>query len=351
MKTIVFDCERMKYQDTGIFHYCLNLGRHLLQLSNPEKEKLTFFCPKKARNHFTHANRPLTQHSFQKFLMPDTNQFDIWHTTYQNSAYLPLRNKRIKVVLTIHDLNFIYDDNKTAAKKQKHLKRLQQNINRSDAIVCISDFCKADVMRYCETGIKPVHVIYNGTNTLTEPMLSPISYTPLKRFIFSIGVITKKKNFHALLPLLKNGEMELLIAGRCDDHAYLHYLLDKARELGVEKDLHVLGVISEKEKSWYFKNCYAFASTSIAEGFCLPVTEAMSVGKPLFLSDRTALPEIGGKMAFYFNDFDGNNMQHVFFKGMHQYDEMNMQDEIKKHGSTFNWVKSAQQYLDIYHSI
>ena len=29
MNKIVLDCERMKYADTGIYHYCLNLGNHL----------------------------------------------------------------------------------------------------------------------------------------------------------------------------------------------------------------------------------------------------------------------------------------------------------------------------------
>jgi glycosyltransferase involved in cell wall biosynthesis len=283
--------------------------------------------------------------------MPSTNSYNIWHASYQNTAYLPVRNRRIKVVLTIHDLNFIYDDKKSEIKKMKHLRHLQNNINRCDAIVCISDFCKADVLNYCDTGNRPVHVIYNGTNTLTRPTLTPFSYKPLKRFMFSIGVVTRKKNFHTLLPLLVSNDMELIIAGKFDDPVYLNYLLDRASELGVEKNLHVVGSISETEKSWYFENCYAFASPSVAEGFCMPVTEAMSVGKPLFLSSQTALPEIGGKVAFYFSDFDGSNMQNIFIKGMDQYKAQNMQQAIKERGSNFCWEKAAHKYLDVYRSL
>lgn len=351
MKRIVFDCERMKYQDTGIYHYCLNLGTNLQKIIDPISEQLTFFSPWKTRDRFLNENRPIIQNSLQKFYMPDTDDYDIWHATYQNSDYLPIRNKRIKVVLTIHDLNFIYDKNKSETKKQKYLRRHQNNINRSDAIVCISDYCKSDVLKYCDTGNKPVFVIHNGTNILTEPTLSPNSYKPAKRFLFSIGVLTGKKNFHALLPLLKNNDIEFLIAGRCDDADYLNHLLDTARELGVEKNLHVLGTISEKEKSWYFENCYAFASPSMAEGFCMPVTEAMSVGKPLFLSDQTALPEIGGKVAFYFSDFESIHMQNVFLTGMHQYKEMNMHESIKERGLTFSWERSACKYLEVYRSL
>jgi glycosyltransferase involved in cell wall biosynthesis len=113
----------------------------------------------------------------------------------------------------------------------------------------------------------------------------------------------------------------------------------------------VLGLISETEKSWYFENCYAFASPSLAEGFCMPVTEAMSVGKPLFLSDHTALPEIGGKVAFYFSDFNSDSMQHVFLKGMHQYQTMNMHQVIKERSLSFCWEKAARSYLEIYRSL
>lgn len=351
MKNIVFDCERMKYQDTGLYHYCLNLGNHLQKIADPYSEQLTFYSPAKAHRILNNTSKPIAQNSLHKFYMPDTSSYDIWHATYQNTNYLPRRNKRIKVILTIHDLNFMYDDKKSAAKKQKYLRHLQSNIDRSDAIICISEFCKADVLHYCDTINKPIHLIHNGTNTLIQPTLSPKSYIPAKRFMFSIGVLTRKKNFHALLPLLMNNEMELVIAGRCDDRVYLSYLLESARSLGVEKNLHILGMISEREKSWYFENCYAFASPSVAEGFCLPVTEAMSVGKPLFLSNQTALPEIGGKVAFYFQDFDSKHMQNVFLNGMAQYKKTNMQNIIKERGSTFCWEKAAHKYLDVYRSL
>jgi glycosyltransferase involved in cell wall biosynthesis len=351
MKNIVFDCERMKYKDTGIYHYCLNLGRHMQQILNPHSEQLTIYMPGKVKEVFKNNPNTIIQNSLHKFYMPDTNRYDIWHATYQNTDYLPARNKDIRVVLTIHDLNFIYDDKKSAAKKQKYLLHLQQNINRCDVIVCISDFSRADVLQYCDTGNKPVHVIHNGTNVLKQPTLELHSYKPSKRFLFSIGVVTGKKNFHTLLPLLQNDDLELLIAGRCDDPEYLNYVLDSAISLGVEKNLHVLGTISETEKSWYFENCYAFASPSLAEGFCMPVTEAMSVGKPMFLSNQAALPEIGGKVAFYFSDFESNNMQNVFLDGMNQYNKMKMNGAIKERGSTFCWNKAARKYLDIYRSL
>lgn len=352
MNNYVLDCERMKYADTGIYHYCLNLGRHLLQIINPQEEKLSFYAPPKAQEALGLRNSFINQHSLHKFLMPGLRKYDIWHATYQNTSYIPVLNNSIKVILTIHDLNFIHDENKKPSKKKSHLAHLQANIDRSDAIVCISEFCKKDVLTYCNVGNRPIYIIHNGTNSLNTPTLSPSSYRPSTRFLFSIGVVTMKKNFHALLPLLQqDDDMELLIAGRDDDTQYLNYLIETARELGVEDKLRILGTITENEKAWYFENCYAFTSPSTAEGFCMPVAEAMSVGKPLFLSNKTALPEIGGNVAFYFSDFKPSEMKQTFLNGMSLYKETNMRDAIKKRGADFCWEKSARDYLDVYHSL
>ncbi len=351
MIRIVFDCERMKYTHTGLFHYCLNLGQHLKKFIDPENEELAFFSPQNVQGIFGLCESYLLQHSLQKFYMPSLSNFDIWHCTYQNSNYVPRRNRKIKVVLSIHDLNFLHYT-KNESKKVKYLRHLQDNINRSDAIVCISEFCYREVITYCNTGNKPVHVIHNGTNALKAPSLFNYSYLPERPFLFSLGVICRKKNFHVLLPLLEqNRDLELLIAGRTDDPQYLHFIQCSAKKLNVEKNLHMLGNISEMEKSWYYQNCYAFAFPSLAEGFGLPVAEAMSFGKPVFLSDRTSLPEIGSNVAFYFRDFNASQMQQVFTQGMQQYEELHMSDAIKQRGTSFCWSKTAKEYLNIYRSL
>lgn len=350
MSRIVLDCERMKYTNTGLYSYCLNLGKHLA-LENTLDE-LSFFTPPGAIGLFGNRHRYITQHSLQKFWLPSLRSFDIWHSTYQSSQYVPVLNRKVKVVLTIHDLNFLYDAKKSEAKKQKYLRYLQGNINRSSAIICVSEFGRNDVLQHCKVGDRPVYVIHNGTNSLENPGLFGSSYRPRTRFLFSIGVVNRKKNFHVLLPLLQhNDDMELLIAGRPDDADYVHYIKNMAKELGVEEKVQVLGAISEQEKSWYYQNCYAFTCPSLAEGFGLPVTEAMSLGKPVFLSNKTALPEIGKDVAFYFRDFSAHQMQEVFVSGMKQYKSLQMQELIKKRSNEFCWHKAAQQYINVYRSL
>lgn len=351
MQKIIFDCERMKYPDTGLYHYCMNLGKYLEKNIDLRQEQLLFYSPPGQQDWSYSNTNHITQSPLHKFILPPVGAYDIWHATYQNTHYMPMRNKKIKVVLSIHDLNFMYDEKKSATKKQKYLRYLQQLIDRADALVCISEFSRKDVLQHCNTRNKPLYVIHNGSNLLVKPELTAKSYKPKKPFLFSIGVMNRKKNFHVLLPLLKNNTMELLIAGKRDDPGYFHFMERRSKELGVGDNLQLLGSISEKEKSWYFNHCRAFAFPSVSEGFGLPVVEAMSCGKPLFLSDRTSLPEIGGDVSFYFRDFHPDHVQQVFNSGMKEYNTTGWSDRIKERGKNFNWHTAARQYLEVYRSL
>lgn len=115
--------------------------------------------------------------------------------------------------------------------------------------------------------------------------------------------------------------------------------------------MKIVGPIEERVKHWYLKNCKAFVFPSIAEGFGLPVLEAMAYGKPVFLSRHTCLPEIGGDYAYYFNmDFDRELMQVEFKRGLEDYygDVSRKAEEIKEYANRFSWENTARLYLRIY---
>ena len=117
MKRIIFDCERMKYENTGLYHYCLNLGNHLSKFATQGMEALTLYSPPGKKYLFDKNIGHIVQTELHKLRMPALQPFTIWHAGYQDSYYLPFRNKNIKVVLSVHDLNFMYDPTKSAFKK------------------------------------------------------------------------------------------------------------------------------------------------------------------------------------------------------------------------------------------
>ncbi|HEY9046964.1 MAG TPA: glycosyltransferase, partial [Ohtaekwangia sp.] len=90
---------------------------------------------------------------------------------------------------------------------------------------------------------------------------------------------------------------------------------------------------------------------SLAEGFGLPVLEAMYYGKPVFLSKLTSLPEVGGEHAYYFDNFSPEHMREVFVKGMHHYETTHPEAMIKAWALRFSWDNTAKEYLSLYREL
>jgi len=353
-KRIILDCDLMKYPNSGLYHYCLNLGRSIQSLLENEGDAgIAFYVPPAEAKSFGPGYRHIVEKkSIWNFFNPFLKNCSIWHAPFQSGRIFPDKKKYpgIKVLLTIHDLNPLHEG-KTPDEQRKSLAHTQSLIDQSDAIVCISNFCKSDVLQNCAVGNKPVYVIHNGTHKVHEPILGKDSFRPSHPFIFGMGYVNKKKNYHVLLPLLKNKDIELVIAGRLDEPEYIERMREEAGKSGVADRLHILGPVTEGEKGWYFQNCLAFVHPSLAEGFGAPVVEVMQFGKPLFLSSLTSLPEIGGDAAFYFSSFNPEHMRRVFAEGMARYEKEKMVHKIISRGSQFDWNRKAKEYLKVYQSL
>jgi len=352
MNKIILDCDLMRYRDSGLYHYCLNLGTYVKKILDKEsEERISFYVPSAEKKSFgTDASCIIEKKWHQKFIKPFLWDCDVWHAPFQSGQIYPPKSKRIKVMLTIHDLNCLHED-KPDKERIESLQKTQRMIDNSDAMVCISHHCKNDVLTHLDVKDKPVHVIHNGTHHVSNPPPKPGGFKPVKPFLFTMGYVNRKKNFHTLLPLLKDTDFDLIIAGKLDEPDYVNMIRQQSRKLGVSDRLHILGPVSEADKAWYLKNCFAFMLPSLAEGFGAPVVEAMQFGKPLFLSNLTSLPEIGADAAFYFNRFEPEHMQQVFNEGIDKYRKNGMAARIIKRGDEFDWNKKAIDYIKVYRTL
>jgi glycosyltransferase involved in cell wall biosynthesis len=353
MYKIILDCDLMRYKDSGLYHYCLNLGTNVKRVLELEQEdgRISFYVPPAEKRSFgPDAGFIIEKKWHQKIVRPFLWDCDIWHAPFQSGRIFPKKSKRTKILLTIHDLNCLHED-KTVKERVESLQKTQRLIDQSDALVCISNHCKNDLITHLDVGKKPVHVIHNGTHHVNIPPINPAGYKPSKPFLFTMGYVNRKKNFHTLLPLLKNTEFDLIIAGKLDEPDYINKMRAQAGKSGVLERLHILGPVSEEDKAWYLNHCLAFMLPSLAEGFGAPVVEAMKFGKPLFLSNLTSLPEIGGDVAFYFDNFEPTHMQQVFNKGLLEYQKNGLQNKIVTRGIEFNWEEKAIEYLKVYRTL
>src|SRR5690606_9157768 len=94
--------------------------------------------------------------------------------------------------------------------------------------------------------------------------------------------------------------------------------------------------IDEAQKAWAYANCAGFLFPSLTEGFGLPPIEAMHFGKPVFLARRTSLPEVGGDVAEYFDDFEPAAMRRVVEAGLARARQPGFADAVRRHAARFD---------------
>jgi glycosyltransferase involved in cell wall biosynthesis len=215
-----------------------------------------------------------------------------------------------------------------------------------DRVVAISKFVANDVLHYFPEAKDKVRVIYNGADKLIVPPGHSPGFRPEKPFLFTIGLLSVQKGFHLLPALLKDNDFELVISGI--ETLHKQKIIEEAEKYGCLPRVHITGPVTDDDKAWYYQNCSAFVFPSIAEGFGLPVIEALHFGKPVFLSKYTSLPEVGGDAAYYFDNFEPGHMQSVFAKGMKDFAGRDRSEEMMKQAAKFSWEMAAKQYLDLY---
>ena len=346
MKKVLVDMHRLKYNPfNGLYSVCINLGKALAAMPSNDME-LCYYLPRKDFGIFGKDQQYVEHRSFDKFYMPGTGRYDLWHVTTQLSWYRPF-NKRTKVVYTLYDFSYLIEDAQNVKRNQRLLKETQQRIDRADYITGISQFAIDEAARHLDLGNKPTKAIPLGCTIDEFPSFDSPKYRPSKPFLFTIGLVQPRKNFHVLPPLLLDNDLELVIAG-LNNYEYGKEVVAAAEKFGVADRVKLIGPASEEEKYWYYKNCEAFLFPSYAEGFGLPVIEAMYHGKPVFISDRTSLPEVGGDAAYYFRSFDPDQMREAFRMGMQDYAQNRPASKIKAQAMRFNWNNTAAAYMDVY---
>lgn len=349
MKQILVDFNRLRENPyNGLYQFSNNLGQSLAAI-NDQKINWNFYIPQKKFGVFGNNVSYIKHRSRDKYFMLGTNRFDVWHVTTQISWYKPF-NKKTKVVFTIHDLNFLIEDKDNIKRNKRLLNEIQKRIDQSHYITAISDYA----MKVAEENLQfhdlPRKIVYNGCSLESFPHFEDVAYKPTKAFLFSIGTVQPRKNFHALMPLLLGNDYELIIAGQ-NNFAYAAIVQQAAEKYNVSDRVKLIGIVKDEEKYWYYKNCTAFVFPSIAEGFGFPAIEAMILGKPVFLSTETCMPEIGGDAAYYFPSFQETSMQLAFREGMHHYATTHPQEKIKNWAQLFTWSRAAEEYTNIYKSL
>lgn len=354
-KKILLDLERLRYPNSGIANVFRNLAIGLMELSDECNANISFFAAKNTLISIDSKYPVLLRKDIHKFFSFYSKRFDILHTSHQLSSFFHSKRKGQKKIVTLHDLNFLHED-LSSKKRKKMLKKVKNNIENADVIVCISEFSKQDLLAnkslFHFKNTPEIEVIHNGMQfpELKTYPLDTYKYLKDKKYILNIGVLFPKKNQLLLVQMLPFIKEDLVLVVSGNKEPYKTEVLSEIKRLGLEDRVHIVSNISENEKWALIQNCESMCHPSIAEGFGIPPIEAMYFGKPVFLSDKTSLPEIGGKVANYFDSLEPAAMLKVYQNGMEEYHQNIEQKskELKNWAKKYSYLEMAKNYLELY---
>ncbi len=257
-------------------------------------------------------------------------------------------------VITIHDLRILHINDFLG----QDIPSLRQAVKTADAVVCISEFTRQDVVRHLGAEEEKTVVIYNGVMPLPE--LSEEEVVRLrerfeidKDFVFSLGMVPRKNVPNSLKAFARSGvagEMLLVFAG--SHGGFLSEYQHLARELGIEEWVRFIGAVDDRELAGLFRSARIFLFPSLFEGFGLPVLEAQSVGVPVIASNASALPEILGDSALLVDPYSVEEISDAIRRLTH---EEALRNELIRKGREnvrrFDWDGSAKRLLNLFRSV
>ncbi len=342
---LLITLDSMRFANTGLHTFGSSLGQQLARQGQGSFDLSAYVYP--AQDGFLGGQASYVRHrKHHRWYFPRNARYDVVHFADQYCRFGPER-VRAGTVMTVHDLNQVHEQPAGSRKLAKHLRRMAKRIAAVDRVVAISEFVKADILRYFPEAGDKVSVIYNGVDAGRAPDGHQPRFMPPGRFLFTVGMVCPKKNFHVLVPLLRKTDYTLVIAGVIKEE-YRQKILDEAARHGVSGRVAVTGPVSQADRDWYYAHCEAFLFPSLAEGFGLPAIEAMHHGRPVFLSRFTSLPEVGGDAACYFDSFDPDHMGEVLAAGLARFASEDGARRARAHALRFTWEKAAASYLALY---
>ena len=274
---------------------------------------------------------------------------DILHLQYR----LPLFRSS-DCAVTLHDLLFETHPQYFKTSYVWDAKvTFRNSARRAQELFTVSEFSKLEIVRRYGVNSDRIHVTRNGVDTrcffpATGPdsRLEKLGVTH-RGYMLTVGRLEPRKNHATLIKAyaqLQGCVPPLVIAGQPDfGYASIFSLIRKAR---LQNRIRVLPDVPDEVLPILMRHARLFIFPSFAEGFGLPVVEAMASGIPVIASDTTALPEIGGSATLYVSPQNWNQLSQLMQRVL---GDETLSGKLARDGieqaKKFSWAQPSQTLL------
>jgi len=250
----------------------------------------------------------------------DIRNYDLIHYPYFDPFKLTLPKKtKTPTVVTVHDLIPIQFKNHFPVGIKGKIKWLIQknHLKQAKKIITVSHYSKYIINQITKYPLSQIFVTHLGADNsfkkiTDETKLNNIKkkYSLPNKFILYVGDINWNKNISNLVRACLKNKYPLVIVGSAavkkdvPNHPWtkdLRWLQTKTQKLKRSNALILTGFVPDEDLPVIFNLATVYCQPSFAEGFGLPLVQAMQSGCPVAYSQDTCLPEIMDNVGISFN--------------------------------------------------
>ena len=342
----------------GIGTYSLHIARALIEIADAHQIRLFALSPSITREDVGKIFPDLPGHcEIAPALTRTADQVDLFFTP----AWHYPQDHRGPVVLTCHDLTVLsHPQFHLAANRIHTLRGTLEAIVGGAHFLCVSQHTQSEVTRRLSIPESRTSVVHEGFDKRFQPLEAEGARARLEErlgisrpFALSLSSLEPRKNLVRLLQAydqLDEGlrqQYELLLVGPSGwFNDEIHAYIDTRSGDG---EVRLLGYVNEDDQVDLYSAATVFVYPSLAEGFGLPVLEAMACGAPVCVSGSTSLPEVAGDAALFFDPLEVKEISAALGKVLGQPDlAAELCARSLRRAELFSWEKAAKETLDIF---
>ncbi|MBM3282892.1 glycosyltransferase family 4 protein [Candidatus Gottesmanbacteria bacterium] len=297
------------------------------------------------------------------------DEFDVAHYPYFDPFFLTLPVIKPKpTIVTVHDLIPLRFPGQFPRGVKGEIKWFIQRFSLQSAKIVLTDSVasKNDIAEFTDIDKERIKVIYLGVRSEFRVIkqgnvLEKIKkkYQLPEKFLLHVGDVNYNKNIPGIIKAFaklskKYSDLHLVLVGNGfrEDSLQLHQLIGLISEDDLSNKVRRLGFIELSDLTGVYNLAQVYLQPSYAEGFGLPVLEAMICGCPVISSHTSSLPELVGEASLLIDPYNEEDMTNSIEKVLKN--KKRRQDMIEagfKRAKEFSWEKCAEKTLEVYQSL